>query len=269
MSMREGQQGVTFTMPSRALDSTRASRDARFNSIESENYLMTTTTATPATLAATRSPRAVDASSTVDADAPVAVDPATALRVAYDAVNASTSYSHADAATLKAATLAAYVSHASPLARPLDGASVLPRNYKGAVAADVWQIVTGSLTAPVTATRTPADASLATYLSTFARVATNAGYGLGSLESVDTVTVASKEISAAETLTRVVDAANVARLQALTAHADYVAFVRDVATRAEREAFAIVEKCLTGRAGRRHAEAFAAHVATLNGQSAE
>lgn len=181
---------------------------------------------------------------------PVPTPTLSPLAAAIAAIDACGDAAAAAAATLCTLTLDVYRTHAIRLARTLpDGTAVLPSNLAGEVAARVWLDATGLDKSPEVAIRTSGQTSLGQYVSMFAKVAKDLGYGVAALQGTPA------EIRTAYNLIR---SGNTAAKQS----SDYRAFVvwlsgQHAETRA---AFVEVSKTLATDGGKDHLSAFIAMI---------
>lgn len=117
------------------------------------------------------------------------------LRSAIAAVDSATTYSAAAAGTLQGAIHARYLHHAARFTRSVDGTPVVLESDRRRVQGLVFMDAVESDKLPKAAERTPAQKSLAQYVSRFGTVATNLDYGMGRIATVEDANVAYSAIS--------------------------------------------------------------------------
>jgi hypothetical protein len=188
--------------------------------------------ATPATLTpATLTPASIAARGAIVAT-PAALATLSDIMRDYDAAAAKGASA---SQYLERAALASFRDSAASLASSLDGREVLPRNLKGAAQAIVWRAATGHPVPVPAADRSAAERALGDYLSRFATVATNAGFGIASLTTPADVRRHAKDISAAAKESKDSEAT-----RARNALAARYSRAREAMTDAERDAHILV-----------------------------
>lgn len=113
-----------------------------------------------------------------------------ALQAAVAAVSVSGDANKTAAASLARLVLEHYAFHAARYARRVDGVRVLPDARKRDVATFLWLAATGNPSPVPVKERTPGEVSLSQYVSRYARVATDADYGMEALADTETVNAA-------------------------------------------------------------------------------
>lgn len=227
---------------------------------------MSTVTTAPATVATAAAKGKARAAATAPATVTPAAITVEDLRAAVSAYDDAANVNEGAGVSLESAVLARYSFHAAKFAKAIEGGTVvLPDNEHKQVTVLVWLDATERAAAPAAKTYTPAQRSIANYLSRFGKVAVNGAYGIAALATVESAHDAKAAIDESVKSAKANETAAAAALADMAARDAYDAWIAALPI-ADTAALARVRDLLTGK-GRTYAAAFIASIVDANGST--